>query len=425
MIGTSVLSGNDIRLNTEMNDCVEALARTGFTLAFYAMERGIPEWDYEGNIVDTACVMYDTDLMDYRYIWNVGFWKKLNVFARRFAVAHEMLHIVLEHPLRIGDRDPAIFNIAADISVNFMLDKAGLPYFYAPNGVINHESAEFVNLGINPEIQSVEDIYELLCKSNRENLTKKFDITRVGHHEWKDAESRSFKIQSTKSRAMHGDINYDQISKKLPTSKSDYDVFRALKALAKDKNIPWDKYLSGFLGSMFEPVSNLTWAKIDRRIGSLYPDTHLPMMEEEDLPTKKRVLFAIDSSGSMNSDILDRAVSIYEALPENCEKVAISWDTDWYEIPSIQDRKVRGGGGTRVRSVLDYLTSRGGESKFDVVVVFTDGYWYDSLQSVCKQPSNWVFIFTDPYRPTKSIPSGSHSIQVSEGWWYSQMTRNS
>ena len=43
-----------------------------------------------------------------------------------FVLAHEVLHIALNHHTRRGDRDPILWNMAGDFIINALLRKAGL-----------------------------------------------------------------------------------------------------------------------------------------------------------------------------------------------------------------------------------------------------------------------------------------------------------
>ena len=59
------------------------------------------------------------------------FWSRLwvatiSVFVTAFVVLHELLHVILKHPLRRGDRDPEVWNIACDYVVNAYIVFMGL-----------------------------------------------------------------------------------------------------------------------------------------------------------------------------------------------------------------------------------------------------------------------------------------------------------
>ena len=63
-----------------------------------------------------------TAATDGRHLYfNREFFDKLTVKEVEFVVAHEILHNVFEHMLRVEGRDRAIWNAAADYSVNGQL----------------------------------------------------------------------------------------------------------------------------------------------------------------------------------------------------------------------------------------------------------------------------------------------------------------
>ena len=77
--------------------------------------------------------------------------------AERDAVfLHELLHAALLHPSRRGERDPYVWNVAADIVVNGMV--AAEQSVALPKGAIRDIKLEHL---------SVEEIYELLQKSSK------------------------------------------------------------------------------------------------------------------------------------------------------------------------------------------------------------------------------------------------------------------
>ncbi|GDX83887.1 hydrolase [Deltaproteobacteria bacterium] len=67
-------------------------------------------------------------------IWfNPSFLSSLSPADRSFVLAHEIWHCVMLHPLRRGDRDPRLWNLAADHEVNALLGRDG---FKLPEGAV-------------------------------------------------------------------------------------------------------------------------------------------------------------------------------------------------------------------------------------------------------------------------------------------------
>ena len=60
-------------------------------------------------------------------------------------IAHEVLHVVNKHHLRRGERDPKLWNIAADLVINTILQAAGYPL---PEGGVFDTQGEFAGLWV-------------------------------------------------------------------------------------------------------------------------------------------------------------------------------------------------------------------------------------------------------------------------------------
>jgi len=86
-------------------------------------------------------------------VWcNPAFMDRLSAAEREGVLLHEVLHMALLHLPRRGSRDPLVWNIAADISVNGMVKAIGMSL---PEGLCENKDLE---------ARPVEEIYELLLK---------------------------------------------------------------------------------------------------------------------------------------------------------------------------------------------------------------------------------------------------------------------
>jgi predicted metal-dependent peptidase len=95
---------------------------------------------------------------------NPEFLKSLPTAQQDGVLLHEILHAALLHPLRLKEREPELWNIAADIVVNGMiLSQSG---FELPPGGLRDELLEHL---------SVEEVYELLRRS-RADVPPRFKL---------------------------------------------------------------------------------------------------------------------------------------------------------------------------------------------------------------------------------------------------------
>ena len=89
---------------------------------------------------------------------------------------------------------------------------------------------------------------------------------------------------------------------------------------------------------------------------------------------KSKLLFAIDSSGSMSDDDLKEGFAVVNSLCKHSEITYLLFD---YKITSVETKlkkakkefKVTGRGGTNFQDVIDYVN----EHKYDGVIIYSDG----------------------------------------------------
>ena len=74
-------------------------------------------------IEDPTCNTAWTDMVVIGY--NPAFIEGLDVPTAKFVIIHELMHILLKHGLRRGNRDPGKWNEACDYAINIMLKKLG------------------------------------------------------------------------------------------------------------------------------------------------------------------------------------------------------------------------------------------------------------------------------------------------------------
>lgn len=128
---------------------VRLIASRSAKVAFFAnlacrLER-TPAWDLDTGSTDGRRLKYNPDFV-------AGLSPaKLDGF-----IAHEVMHCGLLHPFRLGARDPKVFNVAADCSINDILLDAGMEL---PDGGCVPGKGQYAHL---PKGLSAEEYYELL-----------------------------------------------------------------------------------------------------------------------------------------------------------------------------------------------------------------------------------------------------------------------
>ncbi len=90
--------------------------------------------------------------------FNTDFVDQLTKQETSFLLYHEVLHIVLKHPWRRGDRDHDLFNQAGDYVINLVVADDGLPM--PDGGLFNRAYAG----------KSTEWVYSDLLQDQRESV---------------------------------------------------------------------------------------------------------------------------------------------------------------------------------------------------------------------------------------------------------------
>ena len=126
--------------------------------------------------IEPADEWLPTAATDGRHLYfNTQFFNAMDNKEIEFVIAHEILHCVYEHMLRREDRDPKLYNIAADYVVNNLLvrDRIGAK----PKIVDCFQDFKY-------DKWTSEEVYEELFKN-----AKKIDISQLGelldeHIDW-------------------------------------------------------------------------------------------------------------------------------------------------------------------------------------------------------------------------------------------------
>ncbi len=103
--------------------------------------------------------------------WHPPFLESLSPAETDGVLLHEVLHAALLHLPRRGGREPLLWNVAADIVINGIVD--ALPGFALPHGVLRDETLKSF---------SVEEVYDLLERSESRPVLAQPDLLDGGGH---------------------------------------------------------------------------------------------------------------------------------------------------------------------------------------------------------------------------------------------------
>jgi predicted metal-dependent peptidase len=293
-----------------------------------------------------------------------SFFDKLSREEIIFVLLHELLHIVLEHPLRRGDRDHLKFNIACDIVVNDILKSYGFSHGKLPLifGLL---------VKINGCLFSAEEVYDKL----KDNPNRK----PIDSH---DLWSNYDKHAKAKARWILNN------GAKKGYSLSNYKELRSFSLSNHQRKINnWKKILANYL---LPKVYDYTYQRLDYRFHDiLLPDFQLVE------PALESIWFLVDVSGSMSDDDLSSVFHVLKdiSMQHKNLKCKISFFSTIVTKPKIFDSF------KKLNKVFNQIETSYGTS-FDVIFKSYEEYF-------SKEPVKAMIILTDGkarYPEEKSLP---------------------
>jgi len=357
---------------------------------------------------------------------NPDFYRRLSPSERASVLAHEVLHLAFRHaarakPLASNPADMELYNVAADAPVNHILN---MHDYHLPRGAVTPYTIAEI-LGV-PEDEvrklSAEEIFRMLKERKREKSVEKMISsgrisTAFGDESPGAGDLRPDLGESAGEGAgQSGDTGgWDEywrnaiykayvMSKNIGKSPAGLErVFQLLKP-----KVDWRSLLRQSLITGMGSVAASTWIKASRK----HPE--LPGLRRYAINT---IWMLIDLSGSISDGEADQFASEVFAVAKTFKATVavIPWDTRAYGVTvlrkpgDISRLKLRGGGGTRIKSALEEVLKR--MKTHDAVIILTDGFIGDVdeddvqrlMQSVAARASVSVFCTTaaEPDIPPK------------------------
>lgn len=356
-----------------------------------------------GAGVPTAC----TD--GYRIIVSAGFALTLTQPELRGLLAHELLHVVLQHSDRRGARNPWVWNIACDYAVNKLLSDTG---FVIPKGGLL-PPRELKNC-------SAEAIYDLLL-SRRQTagagpgtapLASPDGSLRItplaGLPEARDEEKDPAGMIPKPCTGAEPDlVDPQSLASTLARSEDDAEDASAKKIVARIRRefCRQAKSQGYFPGSGLDeieagPNPSVDWRALLARFLTetlktdwrLFPPSKRFISQGLYLPScgapgLSWIVFAIDTSGSMSDKEISQILSELQAFRETfpCRLTILQADADIagvsefeaWDFPNPKEQwTIAGRGGTDFRPVFSWVRDKAAkEGEPPAALIYaTDGY---------------------------------------------------
>jgi predicted metal-dependent peptidase len=300
----------------------------------------------------------------------------------RFVVLHEYFHVMLMHMTvwqKMFEEDPQTANFAADAVINLMLhdlDPRGYFLTIWDNAVLDQQYRG-MDTGEVYRAMKKQGQQQQQPKSASGGGAKQFDQHKPATGDEGDGEVGDA-LSAAEAEEVRKTVDSALRQGALIAGKIGADVHRAFGDLLEPK-VDWAEQLREWLRTTAAGNDLSTWRKPSRRW--LAQDAYMPSRYTEAV---KRVTIGVDTSGSISAVQLQRAMTEIMCA---CETVrpeivdVIYWDSrvaahEVYEGDAVQTlaqtTKPKGGGGTRVTSMREYMERE--DIKPEATIVFTDGY---------------------------------------------------
>lgn len=287
-----------------------------------------------------------------RLIVNPDWFEKLAPKERIGLLAHEVLHVALDHMGRLNGRDPDIWNMAGDYVINLSLLDAG--YTLPPNGLVNQKYKGM----------STEQVYDLLIQN-----AVKVPPSFVGDIIYPDGEEQTKDIQQKVA-----DIVL-RAATQVKMMGADPGNIPAEILIELDKRInpklPWNVILQNHLSEFAK--DDYTFTRPNRRF---LPNHYLPSAHSEALAN---IAVAVDSSCSVSNaefTFFITEIATIQEIMQPKKITVIDFDTKIKKVQELtegqdpfRELKFHGRGGTNIKPVMEWAE----KNRPNVLLIFTDG----------------------------------------------------
>lgn len=360
--------------------------------------------------IDENCETAATD--GKRIYFGPEFLEQLNDTELDFVMMHEILHVVLQHCLRQGDRDNEQFNIACDIVVNsnillsenmnikaITLRNFGESMHLAPDGKEGYEyTAEQVYNMLPPQPKGA-----MQKKSSTGSTGNSYNDKQGGNHKC-SARGRAKQKQGEESQSAAvwddhtrwGMEEEDEalrdvwvkrfedaceaISIRDPSNQRGLLPMFAQRIIGelKKPQTDWRTILNDFIQ---EEIVDYSFTPPDRRFDD--SPFYLPDFNDKD-DLVKDILFMLDTSASMSDEIITAAYSEIKGAIDQFDGRLQGW-LGFFDAAIIEPKpfsnekefriiKPAGGGGTDFQIIFEYVSKHMQDNPPASIIILTDGY---------------------------------------------------
>ena len=302
-----------------------------------------------------------------RFLYNEEFIQNCTKEELFFILTNCVMHHILSHQQRKLKRKGYLWQLATDYAINNLLFKNGLKI---PEGV---------NFDKKFKDMYAEEIYDVLKKELIESGIDSFDEENIQNHNEKKSKDLTKSFRQVKNIKDNLDEKDEEqweysatLAKEVAMRKSLMPLgFERLAKKVVAQNIDWKFELYNAINRHMR--NNYAFMPPNKK--HLYRGFALPSLTSDTLS----LIVAIDTSGSIQEDILGAFIEEFKSIMQNFPSVNIELliaDAKvhaHYSFKGVDEINfaLKGGGGTDYRPVFDYIDAN--FPMASMLLYFTDG----------------------------------------------------
>lgn len=318
----------------------------------------------------------------YNLYYNSRFVMSLRTKEVEFLLAHEIMHLCYDSLGRRGNRDPKLWNIASDYTINADLKKHKIGEFITTIQILYDKKYEgwtservYDHLMQNVKKVSIDELADMLLDDHLDTDNGDGD-NESSDNEGKPGSGRPKMTEEEREKARN-EIKQAIISAYQHSEAGDVPagLSRAIRDLIEPK-MPWRELIQTNLTSIVK--NDYTWQKAARR------GWHMDAILPGSLPGEEiDVTIALDMSGSISDKEAQTFLSEIAGMMDMFDgyKITVfSFDTKVYNeqvftsenLENIGSYVPKGGGGTSFNCIYEHLIET--ENVPKRLIIFTDLY---------------------------------------------------
>jgi predicted metal-dependent peptidase len=354
--------------------------------------------------IPTACTNGRDEMYDRAFV------SSLSDAELRFLVLHEVYHKLFKHLhiwRHLYDEDPDLANRANDYVINIKIVDDNDDGFATMTGVLENGCLDEKYRGMDSA-----QVYNLLRKQQRQNppgegntgggggggSSKLQDQQPFDQHDWDGAQE----LTADEKRELARDLDEAIRQGALVAGKMGSGGDRDLEELLQPQ-VNWREALREFIQDTCAGKDYSTYRKPNRRY--LSAGIYMPSGVTEQVG---ELILAIDTSGSIGNHELSAFLSEVKSICDTVHPDGIRllyWDTricrdEKYDSQDLDElvksTKPKGGGGTDVTCVTDYIREHNINAQ--ACIVLTDGHLYGGWGQ-WTMPVLWTILDNDGAKP--------------------------